>query len=539
MGNIRKKSGNVSGQQQSLFVDFDGTLISNQPPKKVRADDAVGAELGLGRPQVISPETLELKELRKKLPVQQTLEKYKKERQPPAAEPANKFLNFYGPPDPVKWSLDHENGLDFLAYFNGDRIEIDPKQLEAFGDEVIAALYQMGIEVRENLRAHCFEFRISREIPEPKWRHLDDSTRNAMIMGIHKRFLRPGQKTGSRPFSVSVDGFTKALDWHSRIKGNRIDPFLEYLESLAPWDGVPRLEDLIPNHFTFEDQYTKAARYAGYYLLTGCALRTYQPGAKLDCAVLLLGDPGLGKSTFFANLFRPEDRDKFFSDTLTLDADSKSQVEQLLGKVIVEVSEMTGNRKADVERLRAFLSRQVDTTRLTYRRDPENIKRMCMITATANDPQAIPSDPHGALHRRFIPVFCAGRKMDFDAASDWANHYRDDLWAEARHRVLKFSENPALRGSLEQEVSTLSAQHSNRNEVLEDRINALDVANGITLQDLGVSLNMVGRVDLGGASPLQKKDQYLLTESLKCLGWEKRRLRVNGRITVLWYPPNK
>ena len=53
-------------------------------------------------------------------------------------------------------------------------------------------------------------------------------------------------------------------------------------------------------------------------------------------------------------------------------ADVKAQVEALQGRVLVEVAEMSGSTRAEVESIKTFLARQDDgAVRLTYRRGPD------------------------------------------------------------------------------------------------------------------------------------------------------------------------
>ena len=67
---------------------------------------------------------------------------------------------------------------------------------------------------------------------------------------------------------------------------------------------------------------------------------------------MLIGDGGIGKSTFLRELL-PPDMPDLFSDTLNLASQNKERVESTLGRVIVEISEMAGSTRADQESLKA------------------------------------------------------------------------------------------------------------------------------------------------------------------------------------------
>ena len=87
-------------------------------------------------------------------------------------------------------------------------------------------------------------------------------------------------------------------------------------------------------------------------------------------------------------------QDEGFSDGLNLAAHPKERAEALQGKVYVEASEMAGATRAELESLKAFVSRQNDgSVRLAYRRDPESTPRRCIIVGTSNNMNCLPNDP--------------------------------------------------------------------------------------------------------------------------------------------------
>ena len=90
--------------------------------------------------------------------------------------------------------------------------------------------------------------------------------------------------------------------------------------------------------------------------------RVYQPGIKFDSVVVLNGPQGMGKSSFFAKL-----GGKWFSDSLTIgDMKDKAAPEKLQGQWILELGELAGLKKVDVETVKAFITRQDDKFRHSY-----------------------------------------------------------------------------------------------------------------------------------------------------------------------------
>jgi predicted P-loop ATPase len=84
------------------------------------------------------------------------------------------------------------------------------------------------------------------------------------------------------------------------------------------------------------------------------------PGTKFDCVPVLDGDQGIGKSSIVKDLVTSD----YYSETLSLtDMDDKSGAEKLQGFWVVEIGELAGMKKADIEKVKAFLSTSDDKYR--------------------------------------------------------------------------------------------------------------------------------------------------------------------------------
>ena len=76
----------------------------------------------------------------------------------------------------------------------------------------------------------------------------------------------------------------------------------------------------------------------------------------------------------------------------------------LPGAWIVEISELDGMKKAEVESIKRFLTTQSDRYRPAYGRYTVDVPRSCVFAGTTNE-NAYLRDPTG--NRRFWPVKCA------------------------------------------------------------------------------------------------------------------------------------
>ena len=137
---------------------------------------------------------------------------------------------------------------------------------------------------------------------------------------------------------------------------SEVDPFLQWVTSLPEWDGTPRCSQLI--NATFSEVHEGPLTFwASRYPFVGALQRAYRPGCKIDEFPVLVSGQGAGKSAFVKALLPDED---WFGDSLDLSASVKEQAESMAGRVIIEVSEMVGSGRLDIERMKAFLARSDD-----------------------------------------------------------------------------------------------------------------------------------------------------------------------------------
>lgn len=150
---------------------------------------------------------------------------------------------------------------------------------------------------------------------------------------------------------------------------NRHHPVRSYFRK-AKWDGRSRLDTWLCDYLGAPDtEYTSAV---GRILLIAAVRRVRAPGTKFDTLVIFEGAQGSGKSTAIAALaIKPE----WFTDSVSLKHDSKVILEQTEGKLIVEIPELSGMRKAEIEQVKANLSRSHDRARMAYARLTSDVPR--------------------------------------------------------------------------------------------------------------------------------------------------------------------
>jgi putative DNA primase/helicase len=222
-------------------------------------------------------------------------------------------------------------------------------------------------------------------------------------------------------------------------------PIMEYLEALPDWDGVQRVDTLLIDYFGAADsKYTRAVMRK---TLAAAVARIYEPGKKFDSVLILNGPQGVGKSTFFSKL-----AGDWFSDSLTLtDMKDKSGAEKLQGYWILELSELNGMKKADVETVKSFITRQDDKYRASYGVNVESHLRQSIIVGSTNAESGFLRDITG--NRRFWPVRIGGdaEKKPWELDEETVKQ----IWAEAltiyrRGEILYLRGDEALEAASEQ-----------------------------------------------------------------------------------------
>lgn len=220
------------------------------------------------------------------------------------------------------------------------------------------------------------------------------------------------------PDRVLESCFTKTAE------ERKFHPVRDYLKALPEWDGECRIEHLFQRCLQAED--TPYIRAVARKVFAAAVARILCPGIKFDAIPVLDGAQGIGKSSLFRELAGPE----YYSETLSLtDMSDKSGAEKLQGYWVVEIGELAGMKKADIEKVKAFLSTTDDAYRPSYGKVVESHLRQCIIVATVNGDRGYLRDTTG--NRRFWVVKCGQteqvKKFSFSPEE------RDQIWAEALH----------------------------------------------------------------------------------------------------------
>ena len=220
--------------------------------------------------------------------------------------------------------------------------------------------------------------------PSKFWRDADDAQLISYVDAHYGTF-------SARNYDIAV---TKVAD------DRAYHPIREFIESLPEWDKVPRVDTLLVDYLGASD--TAYVRAVTRKTLCAAISRVLRPGCKFDSMLVLNGPQGVGKSTLIAKL-----AGEWFSDSLNLgDTKDKTAAEKLQGYWILEIGELAGLKKAEVETLRSFLSRQNDIYRAAFGKRATPHLRQCVFFGTTNAESGYLRDTTG--NRRFWPVKTPG-----------------------------------------------------------------------------------------------------------------------------------
>lgn len=258
--------------------------------------------------------------------------------------------------------------------------------------------------------------------PSRFWRDADDAQLISYIDTHYGTF-------SARNYDIAVAKVADDRSYH---------PIRDFIESLPEWDKIPRADTLLVDYLGAADN--EYVRSVTRKTLCAAISRVLNPGIKFDSMLVLNGPQGAGKSTLIAKL-----GGEWFSDSLSLsDTKDKTAAEKLQGYWILEIGELAGLKKAEVETLRSFLSRQNDIYRASFGRRATPHLRQCVFFGTTNAEKGYLRDTTG--NRRFWPVKTpgGGKKKSWQLTQDEVLQ----IWAETLHLV-KAGEKLYLDPSLE------------------------------------------------------------------------------------------
>lgn len=236
------------------------------------------------------------------------------------------------------------------------------------------------------------------------------------------------------------------------VHGNNYHPVRDYLDAVS-WDGTERLDTLFIDLFGAPDTpYTRAVTRKAF---AAAVARIYTPGCKYDYVLVLVGEQGVGKSTTLAKM-----GGDWFSDSVPTLA-GKEAIESIQGSWLIELGELAGLRKADIDAVKHFISKREDRYRVAYGKRIEHFPRRCIFFGTTNEEDFL-RDVTG--NRRFWVVNCKGGRSRLDFKTYLTPVIVSQLWAEAKERLAQGEPLYLAEEGLEEEARAIQDKHLEKDE---------------------------------------------------------------------------
>ena len=369
--------------------------------------------------------------------------------------------------------------------------------------------------------------------PSKFWRDADDAQLISYVDAHYGTF-------SARNYDIAV---TKVAD------DRAYHPIREFIESLPEWDKVPRVDTLLVDYLGAAD--TAYVRAVTRKTLCAAISRVLRPGCKFDSMLVLNGPQGVGKSTLIAKL-----AGEWFSDSLNLgDTKDKTAAEKLQGYWILEIGELAGLKKAEVETLRSFLSRQNDIYRAAFGKRATPHLRQCVFFGTTNAESGYLRDTTG--NRRFWPVKTPGngKKQSWNLTHEeilqiWAEalvyvrqgeklYLSAEMDALAKDEQREAMESDEREGLVREYLDTLLPERWTEMDLFERR-NFLSGSDFGGLQEKGtVRRTSVSNMEIWcecfgkERANLRRTDSNELTGILARLGWK----RAESKVRIPLYGP--
>ncbi|QPN60275.1 hypothetical protein H8F24_02000 [Synechococcus sp. CBW1002] len=321
----------------------------------------------------------------------------------------------------------------------------------------------------------------------------------------------------------------------TEAKEHRYDPIADYLLDLQTQEVEAADIDLLASTYlgTSEPLYDRMLKVA----VLGAVARRLDPGCQFDTVVVLKGEQGIRKSTFWKALASAP------WYTSSVPEGEKDLVLTIHSKWIYELAELesvTGRR--DTGRLKNLITTASDTLRVPYGKGNETRERRSIFVSTVNGDSFL-NDNTG--ERRYLVIECPqlfdkGQLIDVEAVK----RDRDAIWKGA---VLAYQ--AGARPYLAQEDQCESNRRSQDYQQEDPWGPLLDKwIRGENAPGLLLSESPAGKPGKEGftttdallgsgvrdTKTLHKPDEMAMAALLRARGYEKKRVQIGQTRKVLW-----
>lgn len=309
---------------------------------------------------------------------------------------------------------------------------------------------------------------------------------------------------------------------------NKVNEVRDYFMQLE-WDGEHRLNHWLTRTFgTVDDEYHSAV---GANWLKGLVKRVMEPGCQFDYVLALWGQQGLKKTTSLRTLGEIAG-DQYHVET-TINVNNKDFYLLLFKNLIVEFSEGETLTRSENKALKSIITTRIDQVRLPYGRNTATFPRHCVFAMTTNDSQFLKDDTG---NRRWLPV-----EVTMLCDIEWLAQNRDQLYAEAYHRVMVNKEN--VYDFPEEETIRKQEERMVENPY-QSLVTDWYLGLNDSIQEEGITTIMAYQAVYQQGAPMGKEMPHMYSMIIaqmfkNILHLDRKRIMNNGVRNYVWLPSEK
>ncbi|EOI53416.1 VapE domain-containing protein [Enterococcus gilvus] len=200
----------------------------------------------------------------------------------------------------------------------------------------------------------------------------------------------------------------------------KYNPVKDYFEHCyKDWDEESRIAEFFPAYLGVE--YSSLTTLITKLWLVGAVTKVYEPLAKFDFVLDLVGGQGSGKTTVLQKL-----GGQWYTDQIT-DFKDKDNFANMLRALIVNDDEMVATENSKFEEIKKFVTAQYLEFRKPFDRRAERYPKNFVIARTTNHIEYL-KDKTG--ERRFLPLLTNPENQIYHPVTDLTQEYVDQLWGE-------------------------------------------------------------------------------------------------------------
>ncbi|MGD9662788.1 MAG: VapE domain-containing protein [Porticoccaceae bacterium] len=260
---------------------------------------------------------------------------------------------------------------------------------------------------------------------------------------------------------------------------NQYNPVMDWI-TVKPWDGQSRLSALADTLVTTPGYDRDLLRLLlRKWLISAVAAAAKPSGFNSRGVLTLQGPQSIGKTRWFARLVPEDQRDLLKVDALINPAE-KDTVISAVSHWLVEIGELDGTfRKADIAKLKGFITADYDSFRRPYAKAEEKYPRRTVFFASVND-DAFLVDDTGNTRWWTVPVVRINHAHEIDMQQLWAEVFEifqsgEQWWLtrEEEARLEESNDNHRQVDPIEEKIlssydfSEMRTQRMTATEVLE------------------------------------------------------------------------